>query len=178
MTSTLLASFKLGWPLHLDTVHDYNCLTFPCLSPSQKSLESSNRWMRLIPRLNLDPGHQDHRRPDLAPRSTGLSLSLSTMPLRSGGNQKNQKRKTIKGDSDINYFAIPVFSSRAVKGQQLLPNNTNLCKIPKSKNPKSHIIGQNGSTMSILLQLMHTELSSVNCSFIPYTWSDWTECCW
>ena len=26
--------------------------------------------------------------------------------------------------------------------------------------------------------LMHTELYCVNCSFIPYTWSDWTECYW
>ena len=145
MTSTLLASFKLRWPLHLDTVHDYNCLTFPCLSPSQKSLESSNRWKRPKPRLSPNPGHQDHRRTDLAPRSTGLSLSLSTMPLRSGGNQKNQKRKPRNGHKDINYFAIPVFSSLALMGQQLLPNNTNLCKIPKSKNPKSHIVGQNGS---------------------------------
>ena len=141
-------SSKLRLPLSLDTVPNYNCLTFPCLPPSQKSLESSNRWMRPIPRLNRDPGHQDHRRTDLAPRSTGLSLSLSTMPLRSGGNQKNQKRKPRNGHKDINYFAIPVFSSC----QQLLPNNTNLSKIPKSKNPKSQIVGQNGSTMSILIQ--------------------------
>ena len=145
VTSKLLAAFKLGWPFPLDTVHDYNCLTFPCLSPSQKSLESSNRWMRPIPRLNPHPGHQDHRSPDLAPRSTGLSLSLSTMPLRSGGNQKNRKGKPRNGDrDDINYFAIPVFSSCTVLGQQMLPNNTNFCKIAKSKNPKSHIVSQNG----------------------------------